>query len=485
MAYYNNEHKHFGGQLILYQRNPKTKSASNQNKAFNWYMRIKVEGKKSALINKSTKCIKYEDAYLVAVEEFNRISTAVRLGKGIQTWTFQTHWEDWYKRKVDSGGWRDERANWHLKYFNRYFNEYFTDARTKKSMLLDDIDVDYAQRYFEWRRAYWNTEANAKKLKYNPKRRDAKTRATFNASKQPAKKTLQMEQSALNQIFFDAVERNRTEQRFRLTAPDIDTGDGQRAGFNADEYKQLYTYLRSYRDAVGVFKATRLNSWHKLMRQQMYCFVIFMANSGLRVGEARMMKWSDVKFDIELEDGRHIAEVRVSQHTKKRKVRYVQTQEGGNKQLKDWRKVSTKTAADDWVWYALGRSNEVRQIGDLNKTFQTILKQIPYNDREDGLLYDNDGKKRSLYSLRHVYADLRLSDGVSIQNLAKNMGTMVKQIELHYSHLQTRDEREDITKTKRTNKKANNQNDFVSEALQRFKEGKISEAALREILGSE
>jgi hypothetical protein len=84
-----------------------------------------------------------------------------------------------------------------------------------------------------------------------------------------------------------------------------------------------------------------------------------------------------------------------------------------------------------------------------------------------------------------VYADLRLSDGVSIQNLAKNMGTMVKQIELHYSHLQTRDEREDITKTKRTNKKANNQNDFVSEALQRFKEGKISEAALREILGSE
>lgn len=144
-------------------------------------MRIKVEGKKSALINKSTKCSKYEDAYVFAVDEFNRISTAVRLGKGIQTWTFQKHWEDWYKRNIDSGGWRDERANWHLKYFNRYFNEYFTDARTKKSMLLDDIDVDYAQRYFEWRLAYWNTEANAKKLKYNPKRRDAKTRATFNA----------------------------------------------------------------------------------------------------------------------------------------------------------------------------------------------------------------------------------------------------------------------------------------------------------------
>ena len=147
-----------------------------------------------------------------------------------------------------------------------------------------------------------------------------------------------------------------------------------------------------------------------------------MANSGLRVGEARMMKWSDIKFDIELEDGRHIAEVRVSQHTKKRKVRWVQTQEGGNKQLKAWRNISTKTDADDWVWYALGRDNAVRQIGDLNKTFQKILKTIPYNNREDGLLYDNDGKKRSLYSLTHVYADLRLVEGVSIENLAKKYG---------------------------------------------------------------
>jgi len=220
------------------------------------------------------------------------------------------------------------------------------------------------------------------------------------------------------------------------------------------------------------------------MRQQLYCFVIFLANSGLRVGEARMMKWSDVKLDIPLDDGTLIAEVRVSQHTKKRKVRYVQVQRGGNKQLKDWQQLSPNNSADDWVWFSLGANNEFRQFGDLNKNFQTILKQIPYNNREDGLLYDNDGKRRSLYSLRHVYADLRLENGVSIENLAKNMGTMVKQIELHYSHRQTRDAREDIAKMKHKPKKAAEPNDFVSEALQRFKDGKLSEAALREILGT-
>lgn len=55
-------------------------------------MRIKVEGKKSEIINKSTKCKKYEDAYLFAVEEYNRISEAIRLGRGIETWTFLKDW---------------------------------------------------------------------------------------------------------------------------------------------------------------------------------------------------------------------------------------------------------------------------------------------------------------------------------------------------------------------------------------------------------
>jgi len=82
------------------------------------------------------------------------------------------------------------------------------------------------------------------------------------------------------------------------------------------------------------------------MRQQLYCFVIFLANSGLRVGEARMMKWSDVKLDIPLDDGTLIAEVRVSQHTKKRKVRYVQVQRGGKEVVLDFRPVCSLVKMD-------------------------------------------------------------------------------------------------------------------------------------------
>jgi len=45
-------------------------------------------------------------------------------------------------------------------------------------------------------------------------------------------------------------------------------------------------------------------------------------------------------------------------------------------------------------------------------------------------------KKRVLYSLRHTYATLALThDDVAIHTLAKQMGTSIKMIEQHYSHL--------------------------------------------------
>ena len=65
------------------------------------------------------------------------------------------------------------------------------------------------------------------------------------------------------------------------------------------------------------------------------------------------------------------------------------------------------------------------------------------------------------------------------------MGTQITQIMNHYSHRQTRDEsvRQNITQMKRK-KKVAQANDFVGEALQRYKDGKLSESALREILGA-
>ena len=49
-----------------------------------------------------------------------------------------------------------------------------------------------------------------------------------------------------------------------------------------------------------------------------------------------------------------------------------------------------------------------------------------------GLTHDSEGNKRTIYSLRHTYATLRLQHGTNVYWLKKNMGTTVDMIERHY-----------------------------------------------------
>jgi integrase len=52
------------------------------------------------------------------------------------------------------------------------------------------------------------------------------------------------------------------------------------------------------------------------------------------------------------------------------------------------------------------------------------------------LLHPDTKKPRVLYSLRHTYATIALErDKVPVHTLAKQMGTSIKMLEQHYSHL--------------------------------------------------
>jgi integrase len=57
--------------------------------------------------------------------------------------------------------------------------------------------------------------------------------------------------------------------------------------------------------------------------------------------------------------------------------------------------------------------------------------------RDSGLDKDKTVKeKRTLYSLRHTYAHFALlKERMDVYTLAKQMGTSVKMIEMHYGHL--------------------------------------------------
>ena len=487
MAYYENRREHHNGAMLLFQRNlnvavPNVKSHRSKT----WYMRLKIGGIKRS-ITRSTKLTKYEDAYIFAEAEYFRLRQASQLGHSLDEYTFEKHWTDWYRRNLRNQTWKPDRQRWHKMYFKRYFNDFFSNS-DGSSMLLNDITPQFAARYWDWRKAYWNTPKAVKLQKYNPKRRGAKTLGTANAKKMPALKTLQMEQSALNQIFYDATEHGRIQQIFKMRVAANGQTQNRRAGFETGkEYSVLVRNLRSYRDCSGPFISDGLNAWHKLHRVQLSYFIMFLLHSGLRVGEARQMRWSDVKFDIAVEgEDDLIAEVRVSKETKNGKVRYVQAQTGANKALKDWKDASPHKASNDFVWFGQKKNanGKPKQITDLNKSFQSYLRAIEFDHRKDGLLNDRDGDRRTLYSLRHLYATLRLEKGdVNVYDLSLNMGCQVKQIETHYSHVVSKNRRQQITKTNRKKTGAvvaeqvveMDDAEFMAEATRRLNAGKLSD----------
>src|SRR5205814_4659365 len=54
---------------------------------------------------------------------------------------------------------------------------------------------------------------------------------------------------------------------------------------------------------------------------------------------------------------------------------------------------------------------------------------------ESGLQNSSSGSRRSTYCFRHTYATFRLTEGVDVYMLAKQMGTSVQMIEGHYGHI--------------------------------------------------
>ena len=73
-----------------------------------------------------------------------------------------------------------------------------------------------------------------------------------------------------------------------------------------------------------------------------------------------------------------------------------------------------------------------RPIGSFKKGFEQVLD-------EAGVLRGSDGKKRVPLLSQATYATMRISEGVSVFQLAAYMGTSVEMIESFYGKKRMRD----------------------------------------------
>ncbi len=188
----------------------------------------------------------------------------------------------------------------------------------------------------------------------------------------------------------------------------------RREEFTPQEYRHLHTFARRWiKDAKHDGSA-----WYRNMA---YNFMLVMTNTGMRTMEAANLRWRDIDIRTD-KQSRPFVCINVRG---KGKFRELVAAHNVASYLERIKAISKATKPDDFVFTTRPGKPASTLYGSLIESLLT----------ESGLLYSSSGSRRSSYCFRHTYATFRLTEGVDVYFLAKQMGTSVKMIEDYYGHI--------------------------------------------------
>jgi integrase len=187
-----------------------------------------------------------------------------------------------------------------------------------------------------------------------------------------------------------------------------------REEFTPQEYRKLHSFARAWIKEAR----TPYNEWY---RKVAYNFVLIMCNTGMRPTEAKSLLWRDIHIKTD-KQGRKFVVLNVRGKSKHRNLVAASN-------IADYidriRAISKATQPDDFVFTTYEGKPTRTLYHDLMETLLT----------ESKLLHSSSGSRRTTYCFRHTYATFRLTEGVDVYFLSKQMGTSVKMIEDHYGHV--------------------------------------------------
>jgi integrase len=239
------------------------------------------------------------------------------------------------------------------------------------------------------------------------------------AKKPPALSTLRNERTVLNQIFRFAKRKGYIGDPPEITLPSL--RHNSRPDIPDKEWRKLYTYLCRY-----VKEAQDKRRYRERFYLQHY--ILILANTGIRVGEARQLRWRDISSTKTLSGQKRLI-FTVRGKTGEREVVCNEHVELYVERMRTLRSEEVKKLNLDEPLFC---HPDGKPIGSFKKGFEQVLDEAE-------ILYGSDGQKRVPYSLRHTYATMRISEGVSVFQLAANMGTSVEMIENFYGKKRMRD----------------------------------------------
>ena len=412
----------FGTELILFKR---ADLASEY-----WWFRANIPGSRG-YIRRSTKETEIVLAKRVAATSYHQLmgqqSAGLKLGKR-KIYEIIKLWFDYLEQNKLKQPQRLKyiRSTWE-RYMSGYFGHHY----------ISNITDDIVEGYWTYRKGFYSWGEGSKRLEVNERRFGSKSKSSNNINPQPKFGTLKAEASIINEFFKWCAKDGQgyTAKAFHITAVDATSKQermlsNRRPTFSRDEWRRISTNLYYYSQNQGKMKGARVNSWHLKRREMFRAFILLLSSTGLRVGEARALKWRNIKFRFDVVKQRDVLEVQVEASTSK--VSAARTSIGFSELIsnvmRQWKETSEYTEPDELVFYNVKK--EVQTEVNISATWKAFLQQ-------QNLWKNADGENRPLYSLRHLYATMRLEEGTEIYHLAKLMGTAVRNIEQHYGHVAT------------------------------------------------
>ena len=188
----------------------------------------------------------------------------------------------------------------------------------------------------------------------------------------------------------------------------------KRPAFTDQQLKRVVTALR-------VFEKTGAKQRTKQIRALLRDYVHFVMATGCRAGtELSNLKYTDI--DTFTNNGKEYIAVTVNGKTGEREVITTKRLQRYLDRLK------RRNRSESEYVFVLQDGTKPK---DLHGAFETLLKSI-------ALHTNKQGKKFSLYSLRHTYATKKLLEGTPMHLLARQMGTSTAMLEAHYSKVTSR-----------------------------------------------
>jgi integrase len=376
------------GRIVLYKR------PSLNNPA--WQMRIRVPGAIGYLI-KSAGTTDVDEATRLALNLYDETRLRVMGGGALRQPLVTKLVTDYCKTVL-----KDDRKSSDYLYFHSYVIPHF-EGKSTAAVTLAGL-----QAFLEWRRE-------------NPRR-----------VKTPSENTIRAEIGYLRRFMRWAVARRYMDRVIEIERPSWTKN--RRPHFDDKDWSRLTRHLREWQ---------KVENWaHKRDRIMLSNYVLILANTGIRVGEARTLRWRDIR--------RHQSETNaekrpdivlwVTGKTGQREV-VARTAEVARYFARIWemRKAELgdeEPALDSFVFC----HPDGKPIISFKKGFDSLIRAAKVE-------YSSAGERRTLYSLRHTYATFRLQEGVHQFHLARNMGTSTAMLEKFYGHTSNVAAADELTKS--------------------------------------